>query len=107
MLDEGQHGAWVDSWLKRSAKDLSPQALLQLFERAFGALWARTQTTLGEVTLTKGGVKDRTVSFQFDVTSFGPALVFLLKGDLDAQVTAMKGMVSVSGFDAPFTAVRQ
>ena len=62
---------------------------------------------LGEVTLTKGGVKDRTVSFQFDVTSFGPALVFSLKGDLDAQGTAMKGMVSVSGFDAPFTAIRQ
>ena len=62
---------------------------------------------LGEVTLTKGGVKDRTVSFQFDVTSFGPALVFSLKGDLDAQGTAMKGMVSVSGFDAPFTAVKQ
>ena len=61
----------------------------------------------GEVTLTKGGVKDRTVSFQFDVTSFGPALVFSLKGDLDAQGTAMKGMVSVSGFDAPFTAVKQ
>jgi hypothetical protein len=62
---------------------------------------------LGEVTVTKGGVKDRTVSFQFDITSFGPALVFSLKGDLDAEGTAMKGMVSVSGFDAPFTAVRQ
>jgi hypothetical protein len=62
---------------------------------------------LGEVTLTKGGVKDRTVSFQFDVTSFGPALVLSLKGELDAAGTAMKGMVSVSGFDAPFTAVKQ
>jgi hypothetical protein len=62
---------------------------------------------LGEVTLTKGGVKDRTVSFQFDITSFWPALVFTLKGDLDAAGTSMKGMVSVSGFDAPFTAVKQ
>jgi hypothetical protein len=62
---------------------------------------------LGDVTVTKGGVKDRTVSFQFDITSFGPALVFTLKGDLDAAGTAMKGMVSVSGFDAPFTAVKQ
>jgi len=33
--------------------------------------------------------------------------VFSLEGDLDAQGTAMKGMVSVSGFDAPFTAVKQ
>jgi hypothetical protein len=31
---------------------LSPEVLLQLFERALGALWARTTTTLGEVTLT-------------------------------------------------------
>jgi hypothetical protein len=62
---------------------------------------------LSDLTITKGGVKDRTVSFQFDITSFGPALVFSLKGDLDEQGTAMKGMVSVSGFDAPFTAVKQ
>jgi hypothetical protein len=62
---------------------------------------------LGDVTLTKGGMKDRTVSFQFDITSFGPVLMFSLKGDLDAEGTAMKGMVSVSGFDAPFTAVKQ
>jgi hypothetical protein len=62
---------------------------------------------LGEVTLTKGNVKDRTVSFQFDITSFGPALTFSLKGDLDAQGTAMTGMVSVSGFDAPFTGAKQ
>jgi hypothetical protein len=52
VLDEGQHAACVDTWLKRSGKDLSPEALLRLFEAALGALWARTATTLGEVTLT-------------------------------------------------------
>lgn len=51
VLDEGQHAACVDAWLKRSAKDLSPEVLLQLFEAALGALWAGTKTTLGEVTL--------------------------------------------------------
>ena len=52
MLDTTSHEAHVDAWLKRSAKDLSPEVLLQLFEAALGALWARTTTTLGEVTLT-------------------------------------------------------
>jgi hypothetical protein len=52
VLDEGQHEACVDAWLERSAKDPSPQVLLQLFEAALSALWTRTKTTLGEVTLT-------------------------------------------------------
>ena len=52
MLDEGQHAPFVDAWLKRSAKERSPEALLQLFEAALSALWAATKTTLGEVTLT-------------------------------------------------------
>jgi hypothetical protein len=46
------HAALVDAWLKRSAKALSPEDLLRLFEAALGALWARTKLTLGEVTLT-------------------------------------------------------
>jgi hypothetical protein len=50
--EAASHVARVDAWLKRSAKDLSPEVLLQLFETALGALWARTRTTLGEVTLT-------------------------------------------------------
>jgi hypothetical protein len=51
VVDKGGHGASVDAWLERSAKDLSSEALLSLLEAAFGALWARTNTTLGEVTL--------------------------------------------------------
>jgi hypothetical protein len=50
--NRGRHAACVDAWLKRSGKDLSPEVLLRLFEAALGALWARTATTLGEVTLT-------------------------------------------------------
>lgn len=52
MRDEGHHAASVDAWLERSAKDRSPKVLLELFEAALGAMWARTLTTLGEVTLT-------------------------------------------------------
>jgi hypothetical protein len=52
VVDEGRHETCVDGWLERSAKDLSPPVLWRLFTQAFGVLWARTKTTLGEVTLT-------------------------------------------------------
>lgn len=49
--NDGGHAAFVDAWLERSAKDLPPAALVELLEAALNALWARTKTTLGEVTL--------------------------------------------------------
>jgi hypothetical protein len=52
VVDEGRHEICVNGWLERSAKDLSPPVLWRLFTQAFGVLWARTKTTLGEVTLT-------------------------------------------------------
>ena len=52
MLDRGQHAECVDAWLARTAGELSPAGLRRLIEAAFGALWNRTKTTLGEVTLT-------------------------------------------------------
>jgi hypothetical protein len=55
MPEQGQHAAVVDAWLERSGKDLPPEVLLGLFEAALGALWARTTTTLGEVTLSAIG----------------------------------------------------
>jgi hypothetical protein len=51
-MPPGEHAARVDAWLERSAHGLSSEALLRLFEAAFGALWLRTKITLGEVTLT-------------------------------------------------------
>jgi hypothetical protein len=52
LLDGGRHTACVADWLDRSAKGLSSESLLRLFEAALGAVWMRTKTTLGEVTLT-------------------------------------------------------
>jgi len=52
MLDEGQHARCVDAWLEGSGTGLAPDALLRLFEAALDAVWIRTNTTLGEVTLT-------------------------------------------------------
>jgi hypothetical protein len=52
LHDDGRHTECVESWLERSGKGLSPESLLRLFEAALGALWIRTKTTLGEVTLT-------------------------------------------------------
>jgi hypothetical protein len=50
--DEDDHTARVETWLERSAKDLAPTDLRRLLEAALGALWTRSKTTLGEVTLT-------------------------------------------------------
>ncbi|HMJ12462.1 MAG TPA: hypothetical protein VK524_13650 [Polyangiaceae bacterium] len=50
MRDDGHEGR-VDDWLAQTAS-LPSEALLQAWERAFGALWQRTHQTLGEVTLT-------------------------------------------------------
>src|SRR5581483_5323871 len=52
VLDHGQHALCVDTWLERSAAGLAPDALLRLLEAALDAVWIRTKTTLGEVTLT-------------------------------------------------------
>jgi hypothetical protein len=52
MADGDEHAACVNAWLDRSATGLSSEDLLRLFEAALGALWIRTKSTLGEVTLT-------------------------------------------------------
>jgi hypothetical protein len=52
VLDDGRHGLFVDAWLDRTARGLAPEVLLHLFEAALNAVWLRTRTTLGEVTLT-------------------------------------------------------
>ena len=59
MLDQGQHEAFVDAWLERSAEGLPAELLVRLFEQAITALWTRTSTTLGDVTL--GAIADRVV----------------------------------------------
>jgi len=55
MVDDGEHAACVDTWLDEAARGLTPPALRRLFEAAFGAVWMRTMTTLGQVTLTAIG----------------------------------------------------
>jgi hypothetical protein len=51
VLDDGQHAACVDAWL-RPSENLTPEILARLFDAALRALWKRTKTTLGDVTLT-------------------------------------------------------
>jgi hypothetical protein len=57
MRDANEHSACVDAWLARAARGAPPDRLVQLFERAFNALWRRAHVTLGEVTL--GAIVDR------------------------------------------------
>ncbi len=48
---EAEHQVVVNAWLRRTAKGHSVDSLLQAFEDACAALWQRSQTTLGDVTL--------------------------------------------------------
>ena len=50
--NDADHAGYVDAWLDGVAKTQAPAQLITLFERALGALWQRTEVTLGEVTLT-------------------------------------------------------
>lgn len=52
MADQGdRHVTCVNTWLDR-AKRLPPLHLLDAFQAAFDALWARAHRSLGDVTLT-------------------------------------------------------
>jgi hypothetical protein len=48
---ENDHSACVHAWMKRAAKDLAPEPLIQAFQLGFGALWQRAHRTLGDVTV--------------------------------------------------------
>ncbi len=55
MHEDSSDAACVDAWLKRVApnsQSFTADDLLQLFERAFDAVWHEAQEPLGEVTLT-------------------------------------------------------
>jgi hypothetical protein len=47
-----EHAAIVDAWLKRSTTGVAADVALRWFEEALNALWTRSATTLGDVTLT-------------------------------------------------------
>lgn len=52
MTSRELHDARVTAWLERcQAAGLPRESLLDLFETALAALWARTSTSLGEITL--------------------------------------------------------
>jgi hypothetical protein len=61
---------------------------------------------LGELPLA-GKVDGDAVSFQFDVSSFGPTLTLLYRGTVDATAASIKGISNLMGMDTPFTMVRQ
>lgn len=52
MPEASDHTERVDAWLEATTPGVAPEALCALLERALNALWQRTKTTLGEITLT-------------------------------------------------------
>lgn len=52
MAEESVHSKVVDEWLSLAAASMSPAEVVRLFDAALRALCARTQITLGEVTMT-------------------------------------------------------
>ena len=52
MGNEVDHARCVDAWLSRCSLDIPAARLVDLFEAALAAIWDRTKTTLGDVTLT-------------------------------------------------------
>lgn len=69
MRDEALHHAAVDEWLDKAGTGLSNDQLLQLFEVGMAAIWGRSLTILGDVTLT--AIAGRVIH---DVRSKYPAL---------------------------------
>ena len=51
MLDETDHSACVNSWMKRAAQGLPPELLVDALQQGFDAIWQRAYQTLGDVTL--------------------------------------------------------
>ena len=50
MADDSVHRKYVREWMKR-ASGLSPDQLVGLFERAMAAVWRRTYSSLGDITV--------------------------------------------------------
>jgi hypothetical protein len=51
MREPSEHTAYVDTWLDRFPKALTPEQLVSAFEQGFTALSQRAQRTLGDVTV--------------------------------------------------------
>ncbi|MCA1832759.1 MAG: hypothetical protein LC750_08540 [Actinobacteria bacterium] len=51
-MEGNDHRARVEAWISRALQDVPPERVIDIFERAFSALWRRALAPLGEVTLT-------------------------------------------------------
>jgi len=50
MADDGVHIKFVREWMKHASR-VSPDQLAELFEKAMSALWNRTYSALGDITV--------------------------------------------------------
>jgi hypothetical protein len=79
--DANDHRAHVEAWMDRGAKEAPPERLLDVFERAFGAMWRRARVTLGDVTLM--AILDRVL--------YNAAEKFPVLSSLEVDATGLRG----------------
>lgn len=84
MPDKSSHETCVDQWLDRTrAKSLPREAMVDLFEAAVAAIWARTSVTLGAVTL--AAITDRVLHTATEKYPPFAAVVVARDGRINAQ----------------------
>ncbi len=96
MNEESKHAASVDAWMGRLPKSAAPEQLVSAFERGFGAMWRRTQVTLGSVTLS--AIADRVLH---DASQDFPLLAVLKIANGDAGIDFTDFRKRVTAQDAP------
>lgn len=100
MHDDDSHAACVDAWLTRATQHASADRLAAHFETALQALWTRTKTTLGEVTLT--AIADRVLYIASENFPFMAALKVepatgIVFGDLRERFAALPTAQVIAG----------
>jgi len=89
MREHSEHTAYVDTWVERLPDTLAPAQMVSAFEQGFAALWRRSESTLGDVTVS--AIADRVLH---DVSVEVPLLASLkVKEGIGVEFDALRRQV--------------
>ena len=89
VAEHSEHAAYVDTWIARLPKQLTPGQMVSAFEQGFTALWRRAARTLGEVTVS--AIVDRVLH---DVSATFPLLSGLkVQNGVGVQFGELRGNI--------------